>query len=254
MATQLIRETTATLIDPNPPPGANGEYPSEWMDTRGGRPNVPRPPPLKELTVSTHGRTLLERGGFFAFVKHAACNAVGKYSSVCSGRLSFTMLLQLTRTSVCVFAPDSIPLLEPSAGAFTAPATPLHYPSRANSRRNKQVDYAYTRSSIPTHKKWQVHAILTCVEATIGLCMAIPTSRKGPTRHQLTQLKKFVMENGFGQSTIQADNEPAIKQLAEAAARELTIPWRQSLSHTHQGQGSVERFHQALFAQLRAIR
>eukprot|EP00971_Amphidinium_carterae_P041272 810416-Amphidinium_carterae.1 len=61
-----------------------------------------------------------------------------------------------------------------------------------------QLDYAYTRSSIPT---WQV------------------------------------------------DNEPAIKQLAEEAARELTIPWRQSSPHTHQAQGSVERFHQTLFSQ-----
>eukprot|EP00971_Amphidinium_carterae_P075847 1498587-Amphidinium_carterae.1 len=65
-----------------------------------------------------------------------------------------------------------------------------------------------------------------------GLCMAIPTSRKGATRHQLTQLKKFVMENGFGHSTIQVDNEPAIIQLAEVAARELGLPWRHSTTHT----------------------
>eukprot|EP00971_Amphidinium_carterae_P349493 6491042-Amphidinium_carterae.4 len=32
-----------------------------------------------------------------------------------------------------------------------------------------------TESSVPTHKKWQVHAILTCVETMTGLCMAIPT-------------------------------------------------------------------------------
>eukprot|EP00971_Amphidinium_carterae_P350569 6491626-Amphidinium_carterae.1 len=65
------------------------------------------------------------------------------------------------------------------------------------------------------------------------------------------------MENGFGQSIIQVDTEPAIKQFAEEAARELTIPWRQLsylLSHTHEGQGSVERFHQTLFSQVRAIR
>eukprot|EP00971_Amphidinium_carterae_P170025 3368950-Amphidinium_carterae.1 len=41
----------------------------------------------------------------------------------------------------------------------------------------------------PTHKKWQVHTILTGVEITTGLCLLIPT----------TQLKKFVMENGFKQ-------------------------------------------------------
>eukprot|EP00971_Amphidinium_carterae_P000882 17174-Amphidinium_carterae.3 len=61
------------------------------------------------------------------------------------------------------------------------------------------------------------------------------------------------MENGFGQTIIQVDKEPAIKQLAKKAARKLTIPWRQSSSHTHQGQGSVERFHQTLFSQVRAI-
>eukprot|EP00971_Amphidinium_carterae_P277858 5515192-Amphidinium_carterae.1 len=66
-----------------------------------------------------------------------------------------------------------------------------------------QLDYAYTRSNTPTAKKWQVHTVLSCIETMTGLCMAIPTSRKGVTRHQLTQLKKFVMENGFGHSTIQ---------------------------------------------------
>eukprot|EP00971_Amphidinium_carterae_P143212 2837326-Amphidinium_carterae.3 len=71
--------------------------------------------------------------------------------------------------------------------------------------------------------------------------MAIPTSRKGPTRRQLTKLKKFV--------TVR-DGE----RLAVEAARKLTIPWRQSSSHTHQGQGSVERSHPTLFAQVRAIR
>eukprot|EP00971_Amphidinium_carterae_P130381 2582899-Amphidinium_carterae.1 len=45
------------------------------------------------------------------------------------------------------------------------------------------------------------------------------------------------MENGFGHSTIQVDNEPAIVQLAEVAARELGLPWRHSTTHTHQGQG-----------------
>eukprot|EP00971_Amphidinium_carterae_P277617 5510077-Amphidinium_carterae.1 len=87
-----------------------------------------------------------------------------------------------------------------------------------------------------------------------GLCMAIPTSRKGVTRYQLTQLKKFVMENGFNHSIIQVDNEPAIIQLAEVAGRELGLPWRHSTTHVHQGQGSVERFHQTLFAQVRSIK
>eukprot|EP00971_Amphidinium_carterae_P018965 373673-Amphidinium_carterae.2 len=62
------------------------------------------------------------------------------------------------------------------------------------------------------------------------------------------------MENGFGQTIIQVDNEPAILQLAQEAAQELTTPWRQSSPHSHQGQGAVERFQKPLFAQCRAIR
>eukprot|EP00971_Amphidinium_carterae_P172264 3415157-Amphidinium_carterae.2 len=92
--------------------------------------------------------------------------------------------------------------------------------------------------------------------------MAIATSRKGPARYQLTQLEKFVMENGlFGQSIIQVDNEPAILQLAQEAAKELTIPWRHSSwnlpgssSHTHQGQGAVERLHKTHQQSIRGTR
>eukprot|EP00971_Amphidinium_carterae_P138266 2739618-Amphidinium_carterae.1 len=65
-----------------------------------------------------------------------------------------------------------------------------------------------------------------------GLGMAIPTSRKGVTRYQLTQLKKFVMENGLGHSIIQVDNEPANIQLSEVAARELGLPYRHATTHT----------------------
>eukprot|EP00971_Amphidinium_carterae_P115918 2296003-Amphidinium_carterae.1 len=52
------------------------------------------------------------------------------------------------------------------------------------------------------------------------------------------------MENGFGHSVIQVDNEPASIQLAEVAAKELGLPWRHSTTHTHQGQGAIERLHQ----------
>eukprot|EP00971_Amphidinium_carterae_P240687 4778125-Amphidinium_carterae.1 len=62
------------------------------------------------------------------------------------------------------------------------------------------------------------------------------------------------MENGCGQSIIQVDNELAVLQLAQEAARELTIPWRQSSPHVHQGQGAVEQFRKTLFAQVHATR
>eukprot|EP00971_Amphidinium_carterae_P282069 5599240-Amphidinium_carterae.1 len=39
--------------------------------------------------------------------------------------------------------------------------------------------------------------VLTGVETITGLCMPIPTTKKGATQYQPTQSKKFVMENGL---------------------------------------------------------
>eukprot|EP00971_Amphidinium_carterae_P078924 1561677-Amphidinium_carterae.1 len=115
--------------------------------------------------------------------------------------------------------------------------------------------YAYTRSNTPTAKKWQVHTVLTCSETMTRLRMAIPTARKGATRHQLTQLKKFVMENGFGHSTIQVDNEPAIIQIGRSCSpRAWSTVETFHNTHTHQGQGAVEHLHQTLFEQVRSIK
>eukprot|EP00971_Amphidinium_carterae_P306775 6096581-Amphidinium_carterae.2 len=88
-----------------------------------------------------------------------------------------------------------------------------------------QLDYAY----IGSNKKWQVHTIVTGVETTTGMCLAIlSTSKKGPTKYQLTQIKKLVMENGFGQTIIQLDNEEAILQFAQEAARGDKVLWNDS--------------------------
>eukprot|EP00971_Amphidinium_carterae_P144271 2858936-Amphidinium_carterae.1 len=58
------------------------------------------------------------------------------------------------------------------------------------------------------HPQWSFHAYTIPMRSSGIVDMAIPTSKKGATQHQLTQLKKFVMENGFGGSIIQgsADN------------------------------------------------
>eukprot|EP00971_Amphidinium_carterae_P022949 452633-Amphidinium_carterae.1 len=61
------------------------------------------------------------------------------------------------------------------------------------------------------------------------------------------------MENGFGGSILQVDNEPSILALVQQAAKELAIPWRAAPAHDHQSHGAIERFHKTLFAQVRAI-
>eukprot|EP00971_Amphidinium_carterae_P350277 6491466-Amphidinium_carterae.4 len=89
-----------------------------------------------------------------------------------------------------------------------------HHKGALKEQSMLHLAYACINAMALTHKKWQAHVILTGVESTTGLCLAMPTTRKGPTRFQLMQLKKFVMENGFEQTIIQVDNEPAILQLA----------------------------------------
>eukprot|EP00971_Amphidinium_carterae_P073792 1459077-Amphidinium_carterae.1 len=72
----------------------------------------------------------------------------------------------------------------------------------------------------------KVNTVLTGVETATGMCIAISTSKKGATQYQISQLKKFVMENGFGGSILQVDNEPSILALVQQVAKELAIPWR----------------------------
>ena len=121
-----------------------------------------------------------------------------------------------------------------------------------------QLDYCFMHNPHPTTTvltdKPKNIVILTMVENITGLCSAVITPRKGPTRHQLQHLKRFVMEHGFANSIIQTDGENAITELAQQAAHQLGLPTRQSPTYDHRSQGSVERFHQTLFAQLRATR
>eukprot|EP00971_Amphidinium_carterae_P349982 6491326-Amphidinium_carterae.6 len=75
-----------------------------------------------------------------------------------------------------------------------AKGQPTHHRKGAHKEQSLiQLDYAYIMSNNPSDKK--AHAILTGVETTTGLCLAVPTSKKSTTRHQLAQLKKFVTEN-----------------------------------------------------------
>ena len=112
----------------------------------------------------------------------------------------------------------------------------------------------HTTATVLTGKPKNI-TILTMVETiTAGLCNAIITPRKGPTRHQIQHLKHFVMEHSFANSIIQTGGENAITELAQQAAQRLGLPTRQSPTYDHRSQGAVERLHQTLFAQLRATR
>ena len=62
----------------------------------------------------------------------------------------------------------------------------------------------------------------------------------------------FIKRQGFLQSTLQCDGEPALVKLVEDR-KATSLPTRQSPAYSHQSQAYVEGWHRSLFAQFRAL-
>ena len=64
----------------------------------------------------------------------------------------------------------------------------------------------------------------------------------------------FIKRQGFSQSTLQCDGEPALVKLVEEIGKQTSLPTRQSPAYSHQSQAYVEGWHRSLFAQFRLFR
>ena len=82
-----------------------------------------------------------------------------------------------------------------------------------------QLQYAYMRQ--PQDKEPTM--ILTWVESLTGLAGSLMTTKKGPTAHQLMQ-GTFIKEQGFEQSILQCDGEPALVKLVEELGKQISLP------------------------------
>eukprot|EP00971_Amphidinium_carterae_P127301 2522558-Amphidinium_carterae.1 len=80
--------------------------------------------------------------------------------------------------------------------------------------------------------------------------------KKGATKYSLGEVKKLILENGFINSVIQIDGEPAIKGFAEALITSLNgeVKSRLSPSYSHQSLGACEGWHSTLFSHLRLLK
>ena len=95
--------------------------------------------------------------------------------------------------------------------------------------------------------------ILTAVDVQTGLACASIVPSKECSNYSITEIKKFIYECGRTYGSVQCDQEPAIAAILKAAIREIGgLSFRHSPKGSSQSQGSVERFHQTLFAQARA--
>ena len=112
-----------------------------------------------------------------------------------------------------------------------------------------QCDYAYL-----TFGDSQSVTLLTTVDVATSMSMAVAVQQKGATKHAVTELRRFVLEVGRAYGVLQSDQEPAIKALLQATAKELGgLSVRTTPAYSSQSQNSVERFHQTLYGQVRAF-
>ena len=125
-----------------------------------------------------------------------------------------------------------------------------HRKQRASTKTSKiQLDYAYIRQ--PQDK--EPTTILTWVESLTGLAGSLMTAKKGVTQVQLDAVITFIKRQGFSQSALQCDGEPALVKLVEEIGKQTSLPTRQSPAYSHQSQAYVEGWHRSLFAQFRAL-
>ena len=125
-----------------------------------------------------------------------------------------------------------------------------HRKKQASTKTSKiQLDYAYIRQ--PQEK--EPTTILTWVESLTGLAGSLMTTKKGVTQAQLDAVITFIKRQGFSQSTLQSDGEPALVKLVEEIGKQTSLPVRHSPAYSHQSQAYVEGWHRSLFAQFRAL-
>ena len=94
---------------------------------------------------------------------------------------------------------------------------------------NIQLDYAYIRQS----QDREPTTILTWVESLTGLAGSLITTKKGPTAQQLDAVVTFIKRQGFEQSLLQCDGEPALLKLVEEIGKQTSLPTRKSAAYSH---------------------
>ena len=97
--------------------------------------------------------------------------------------------------------------------------------------------------------------IFTAVDIRTSMSMAVVTPSKALNRYAITEFKRFIFESGRTYAIVQTDDESSIKAMIRGSVRELSgSSIRNAPTGSSESQGSVERFHQTLFAQVRVLR
>eukprot|EP00971_Amphidinium_carterae_P168325 3335330-Amphidinium_carterae.1 len=102
------------------------------------------------------------------------------------------------------------------------------------------MDYTFLKHSGEPSQRTKLITVLTMLETVTGMSDAVIVEHKGVTPYALGEVKKFILVNGFINSMIQVDGEPAIKTLSEAIITSLNgeVKSRLSPTYSHQSLGA----------------
>ena len=105
----------------------------------------------------------------------------------------------------------------------------------------------------PTRRP-HTYTILTAIESTAGLGLAVLTLKKGYTPHQAAQLHRWIIKHGFTKSVLQSDHETSLMQLVSTSRHRPQTSYKGQSTLLTPEPREVERFHRNLFDQLRTTR
>eukprot|EP00971_Amphidinium_carterae_P311176 6184442-Amphidinium_carterae.1 len=84
-----------------------------------------------------------------------------------------------------------------------------------------QMDYTFLKHQGEPGQKTKLITVITMAETISGMSNAVMVEHKGVTQYALGEVKRFILENGFINSVIQVDGEPAVKGFAEGLITSL---------------------------------
>ena len=109
-----------------------------------------------------------------------------------------------------------------------------------------QIDHTFL-----TDTNKQNLIILTGIDVLTGLCAAAVVPNRRFSTYAVTEIRRFVYESGRTYGTLQCDQDVSITAVAQAVIRSVGgLNFRHSPQYSSSSQGSIERFHQTLFAQV----
>ena len=118
-----------------------------------------------------------------------------------------------------------------------------------------QLDYTFLSTKGATGESTCHQTLLTLVDVRSQLAAATIVPHKCVSSYAIAEANIFLYEVGRTNAILQTDDETSTKALTKELARQICgLAVRVAPAGSKESQGSVERYHQTLHAQIRTLR